>query len=203
MQADESVIYLDESFNDIAVKNGWVLNELINIPVGKKGKIRDLLPDNLAESIHNLPGDMLQGEIPELFVKVVISAYIKLAEESETGAVDSEELLLGALDFLDNCAEDFFAKNWRDFFDESEWSRIELEVRQNGDNCYEYYDMMLDIKDGLYQGDFFMADNVVIAIQEIEGLMTYCTDNENEQEIFDIVAPVQCGIMDLGKGKGR
>lgn len=65
---------------------------------------------------------------------------------------------------------------------------------------HEYEEELLDdIVSSYFSWDmtFTNMDRLIVAIQEVEGLMSYDTDSETGVMV-DVVAPVQSGVMDLG-----
>jgi len=196
--------YVDEYYSVVLWEDAchlaekyYIDPEIMRINISESIPMGLLLPE-LSESLEILPENLLNKAIPGIFAKIVITQYIRLAAKSEDGYVDSDMLIEEVTNFLVDSAEDFFEENWKEFFPDADTKEIERDLIEEGYN-EDFDEMFQEILSGLFEygGDFFWASDTVRAVQEIEGLMSYCVDNNGE--VCDITAPVQCGIMDMGE----
>ena len=151
----------------------------------KSGTIGHLLPA-LSKSSYVIPSRLLDEPLPETFRDAVCVLYTQLADESLTGTVSTDSMLFAVLEFLRDTAHIAFEKDME-----------ECNIRFSSDDDdmarEAYFDELMQ-NDALYAYAFELTH----AVQEIEGLMSF--NIRKGGVVSDIVAPVQCGIMDLFEG---
>lgn len=168
--------------------------EFLSKAVVKTGRVRDLLPA-LSDTERSLSETWLDKNIPEIFARMVVGEYLTLAERDD-GYVSTDDLMWSIEESLISFCSEFFANNFDEFFCDEYCDKLRISLEEDPDS-EEYYVAEGDMIQGMFEygGDFYQWDMTVRAIQEIEGLMTY--DYNQDHAMFDIVAPVQCGVMDL------
>lgn len=154
-------------------------------PRTKKGvTFGEALPE-LSEVASTLPVKFMDEVIPENFKQAVCVLYANLASESMEGFVRTDELMFEISDFLRLTAYFHFEMNMEGCLEDKD--RLSFDIDAMAEDYF--FDLL--------EGDllYSYAFEIMNAIQEAEGLMTYNVLRDGS--IIDIIAPVQCGVMDL------
>lgn len=193
---------IGEIFNQLSLVTGSDV-DLFGVKIRNEGCVGDMLPI-LSEAAEKLPDYLLGMDPPEILHRMVVGIYAtkagsteavpdfakKMAKEKYESYVSTEELFYAIKDVLENIIIDKADRKYGD--DAKYWADGEYRIDRISD----------EIEDEIFGDPIYAClDTMIEAIQEIEGMMSY--DIDETGYIYDIVAPVQCGVMNLFENEDR